>query len=228
VSFGLVTSLSGIVMTGVSAADGHPHLAYRNAVGGIAVQTLAIVAADAAYRRVNLEHAAASVPNLLFGCLLIVLLSTALLAAFTPEITVLGGHGGQDKPMWRAVNTRETRPDVPASHDRLDARSTASLWTGFLAIAPVVIMGGWAVGYAAETLIVRTGLTAGFIGAGPSRRSSAATPSTHLPRRRGCCLPIRIVVPRRGSGRVVPDRRGAHDHRAARPAAPRPVATLAF
>ncbi|MFD0206341.1 MULTISPECIES: hypothetical protein [Saccharothrix] len=48
VFFGLITSLSGIVMTGVSAASGEPELAYSNAVGGIAVQTLAIVAADAA------------------------------------------------------------------------------------------------------------------------------------------------------------------------------------
>ena len=49
VFFGLVTSLSGIVMTAATAAANLPQLAYSNAVGGIAVQTLAIVAADAAH-----------------------------------------------------------------------------------------------------------------------------------------------------------------------------------
>jgi cation:H+ antiporter len=181
VFFGLATSLSGIVMTGASAAAGQPELAYSNAVGGIAVQTLAIVAADAAYRRANLEHAATSEQNLLFGSLLIVLLATALLGSFSPAITVLGVHptsvvmvvlyaGGlrlirdQRQPMWRAVSTRESRPDRPAEHDPFGPRSNASLWTAFVGIAVVVVVGGWAVARAAESLVTATGLTAGFVG----------------------------------------------------------------
>lgn len=181
VFFGLATALSGIVMTGVSAAAGQPELAYGNAVGGIAVQTLAIVAADMAYRRVNLEHAAASEQNLLFGCLLIVLLATALLGSFSPSITVLGVHpasvvmvvlyaGGlrlirdQRQPMWRAVTTRETRPDRPTRHGPYEARSGASLWTEFAGIAAVVVLGGWAVARAAESLVTTTGLNTGLVG----------------------------------------------------------------
>ncbi|MFC4852822.1 sodium:calcium antiporter [Actinophytocola glycyrrhizae] len=181
VFFGLITSLSGIVMTGVSAASGQPDLAYSNAVGGIAVQTLAIVAADAAYRRVNLEHAAASTQNLLFGCLLIVLLSTALLASFSPDVTVLGVHpvslvmvalylGGlklireQKQPMWRAVRTGETRSDTPDDNDQFADRGNSSLWTEFIAIAALVMAGGWAVAHAAEGLVTSTGLAAGFVG----------------------------------------------------------------
>lgn len=180
--FGLATGLSGIVMTAIAAADHQPGLAYSNAVGGIAVQTLAIVVADAVYRRVNLEHAAASVGNLLFCCLLIALLSIALLATFTPAVTVLGVHpasvvlvafywGGlrlirdQEQPMWRAVHTAETRPDVPESHDRLDTRRASSLWVEFTGLAVVVIIGGWAVVHAAESLVALTGLTTGFVGA---------------------------------------------------------------
>ncbi|PRY02351.1 sodium:calcium antiporter [Allonocardiopsis opalescens] len=131
VFFGLATSLSGIVMTAVSAASDEPGLAYGNAVGGIAAQTLALAAADFFYRRANLEHAAASAANLLFGCLLIGLLALALLAAFGPDVTLLGVHpasaamvafylGGlrliRDKselPMWRAVETAETVVDTP-------------------------------------------------------------------------------------------------------------------
>ncbi|PRX47131.1 cation:H+ antiporter [Prauserella shujinwangii] len=182
VFFGVASSLSGITMTGVSAAQGQPELAYSNAVGGIAVQTLAIVAADAAHRRVNLEHAAASVRNLLFGCLLIVLLGTGLLASLSPDVTVAGVHpasfvmvalyaGGlklihdQREPMWRAVSTRETKPDEPEDHGALGRRRTRTLWGEFVLIAAVVVVGGWAIARAAESLVVQTGLAAGLVGA---------------------------------------------------------------
>ncbi|PXY29035.1 cation transporter [Prauserella coralliicola] len=182
VFFGLATSLSGIVMTGVSAAADQPELAYGNAVGGIAAQTLAIVVADAAHRRVNLEHAAASPGNLLFGCLLIVLLSTALLASFSPDVTVAGVHPasailvafyvgglalirGQPHPMWRAIATSETQPDEPDDHGRLSSRGLGALWTEFVLIAAVVVVGGWAVARAADSLVTATGLNAGVVGA---------------------------------------------------------------
>lgn len=182
VLFGLVTSLSGIVMTGASAAGGNGELAYSNAVGGIAVQTLAIVAADLSYRRVNLEHAAASSRNLLFGCLLIALLGTALLASFSPRFTVLGVHpasplmvllylGGlrliheQKTPMWRAVPTRETRQDRQENHSRFEHRGNPSLWAEFVPIALIVACGGWAVAQAAESIVAATGLSAGLVGA---------------------------------------------------------------
>lgn len=181
VFFGLITSLSGIVMTGVTASSGQPELAYSNAVGGIAMQTLAIVAADAAYRRVNLEHAAASTPNLLFGCLLIVLLSTALLASFSPPVSVFGVHpaspvmialylGGlrlireQREPMWKAVRTSDTRADQPDAGSEFAGRRTASLATEFAVVAAFVTAGGWAVAQAAEHLVTATGLAAGFVG----------------------------------------------------------------
>lgn len=181
VFFGIVTSLSGIVMTAVSAAADQPDLAYSNAVGGIAVQTLAIVAADAVYRRANLEHAAASPQNLLFGCLLIVLLSTALLASFSPSVSAWGIHpvspvmlalylGGlalirdPGQPMWRAVPTDDTHPDQPTDHGVLAHHRTGKLWTWFGLIAVLVVLGGWAVARAAETLVTATVLKAGFVG----------------------------------------------------------------
>ncbi|MDT0444321.1 sodium:calcium antiporter [Streptomyces johnsoniae] len=182
VFFGVVTSLSGIVMTAVTAAADQPELAYSNAVGGIAAQTLAVAAADATYRRVNLEHAAASLPNLLFGCLLIGLLGIALMAAFSPDVTVLGLHpasafmiafywGGirlisdRPRPMWVAVRTLETVPDVPQPGGEAQARRTGTLWAEFLGVAAVVVVGGWVIARAAETLVASTGLSAGFVGA---------------------------------------------------------------
>ena len=47
-----------------AAWKGHAGLAVSNAFGGIATQTACLAIADIVYRRANLEHAAASVDNL--------------------------------------------------------------------------------------------------------------------------------------------------------------------
>ncbi|PDP89550.1 cation transporter [Glycomyces fuscus] len=186
VFFGLATSLSGIVMTAVSAAGDQPGLAYSNAVGGIAAQTLALAVADFFYRRANLEHAAASSANLLFCCLLIGLLSVVVLSALGPDMTLLGVHpaslgmvafyaGGlwlireeNEHPMWRAVPTRETVVDVPAEEGAVatkDDTGIGVLWVRFVAVGAVVAVGGWALAQAAATIVEATGLSAGFVGA---------------------------------------------------------------
>ncbi|MEW2384819.1 cation transporter [Micromonospora sp. NPDC047707] len=183
VFFGLATSLSGIVMTAVSAVAEQPQLAYGNSVGGIAAQTTAVAVADAFHRRVNLEHAAASLSNVLFGALLIALLALALLGSFAPDVTVGGLHpasfamagaylGGLHlirrsgtNPLWEAVATTETLPDVPHDHGRLDRTSATGLWVRFAAVGLLVSVGGWAIARAAESLVMVTGLSAGFVGA---------------------------------------------------------------
>lgn len=184
VFFGMATSLSGIVMTATAAGAGQAELGYSNAVGGIAAQTVAIAIADAFYRRVNLEHAAASASNLLFGCLLTALLALALLASMAPEITVGGIHplslvmvgvylGGLhlvrsrgDRPMWEAVETSSTLPDDPDDGEDTDGRRTRTLWALFVPVALVVSLGGWAIASAAGNIVEATGLEAGFVGAG--------------------------------------------------------------
>ncbi|MEV4666120.1 cation transporter [Micromonospora echinofusca] len=183
VFFGLATSLSGIVMTAVTAATDQPQLGYSNAVGGIAAQTTAVAVADAFHRRVNLEHAAASLSNVLFGTLLIAMLALALLGTFAPDMNVAGLHpaslamigcylGGLHlirrtgaSPLWQAVATTETLPDVPHAHGKLDQRTASWLWSRFVAVGLIVAVGGWAIALAAESFVVLTGLSAGFIGA---------------------------------------------------------------
>lgn len=182
VFFGVATGLSGIVMTAVAAASHQPQLGYSNAVGGIAAQTTAVAIADAFYRRANLEHAAASLSNLLSGCLLIALLALALLGSFAPDVTVAGVHpasvaivacylGGLRlvrragaEPLWEAVTTAETRPDVRQAHGHLDGRGRGWLWSRFALVAVLVAAGGWAIALAAESLMEITGLAAGFVG----------------------------------------------------------------
>ncbi|WP_088997844.1 sodium:calcium antiporter [Micromonospora echinaurantiaca] len=183
VFFGLVTGLSGVIMTIVAAGSGEASLGYSNAVGGIAAQTTAVAVADAFHRRANLEHAAASVSNLLSGCLLIALLALALLASYVPETTIAGVDpmsavlvaayvGGLvlirragAQPMWQAIATAETRPDVPHNENPLNRRPPGWLWTRFAIVGLLVAAGGWVVALAAESIVDVTGLTAGFVGA---------------------------------------------------------------
>ena len=61
---GAITSLSGSIVSGLSAYNGFYSLAINNCLGGIAAQTTFLIIADMSYRNVNLEHAAASLPNL--------------------------------------------------------------------------------------------------------------------------------------------------------------------
>jgi cation:H+ antiporter len=182
VFFGLVTSLSGIVMTVAAAGADRPELAYSNAVGGIVAQTLAVAVADAFYRRANLEHAAASLPNVLFGCLLVFLLALALMASFMPDVDVLAVHpvsivmvagylGGlglvraqSEEPMWEAVETSETVVDTVDHASSRAPTSGRSLWTQFVLIGAVVAAGGWSIAGAAGHLVDATGLAAGFVG----------------------------------------------------------------
>lgn len=151
--FGATTSLSGIVITAVAAAVDNPTLAYSNAIGGIAAQTVAIAVADLFYRRGNLEHAAASLSNILFGCLLIALLTLVVLAAYVPPVTVAAIHpmsvvlvgmyvGGlvlirrtSDRPMWEAV-----QGIVNALPETVTA--IAAVRRGALTLAIAAILGG--------------------------------------------------------------------------------------
>ncbi|MGR6318274.1 cation transporter [Micromonospora soli] len=182
VFFGVVTGLSGIIMTIVAAASDQPELGYSNAVGGIAAQTTAVAVADAFYRRANLEHAAASLSNVLSGCLLVALLALALLASYVPETSIAGVDpmsavlvavyvGGLvlirragAQPMWQAIATAETRPDVPHNESALNQHSPVWLWSRFAVVGLLVAGGGWLVALAAESTVEVTGLTAGFVG----------------------------------------------------------------
>jgi cation:H+ antiporter len=126
---GGITSLSGLVTSVSAAAYGNGDLSVSNAVGGIAVQTVFLVVADIAYRRANLEHAAAAEANLLQGALLIVLLALPLFATVGPDFSVFAVHPvsplliaayvfglhlttqSEDQPRWRPVMTGETQEE---------------------------------------------------------------------------------------------------------------------
>jgi len=139
VLLGASTSLGGAVLSVVAAWNGNADLALGNALGGIAVQFAALAVADFAYRRANLEHAAASAENLMQSGLLIALLALILIAPNLPDVTFWGihpitpimlalyGYGlamirtAHDQPMWLPRRTHETREDTPEDLDKVPA-----------------------------------------------------------------------------------------------------------
>jgi cation:H+ antiporter len=182
VFFAGTSSVAGIVITSVTAATDNPTLAYSNAIGGIAAQTVAVAVADLFYRRGNLEHAAASLSNVLIGWLLVALLILVVLAAYLPPVTIAAIHpmtvvlvaayiGGlvlirrtSDCPMWEPVRTRATEVDQPVNADD-DPRPTRTIWIEFALVGTAVSFAGGALALAAETIVDATALTAGFVGA---------------------------------------------------------------
>lgn len=171
---GATTSLSGSVLSVAAGWAGQAELAVSNAVGGIAVQTLFLTVADMFLRRVNLEHAAASIGNLMQGALLICMLALILVGSFSPEWTLWGIHPitplmvagyayglrivneARSVPMWMPARTRETREDVP--DEAAQQRSLVSLWTSFLIMALILGVAGWLLQRSATVIAEETGL----------------------------------------------------------------------
>lgn len=177
---GGATSLGGSVLSVTAAWNGHAELATSNALGGIAVQTFFLAIADMAYRKANLEHAAASLPNMLQNGLLIALLALITLAPKLPGVTIGGVHpvtpilvalylygirlsqGARNAPMWRPSITGETRQDMPEEASAMP--SLARLWTEFALLMVVLGLAGLMLEPAATTISARTGLTQTIVG----------------------------------------------------------------
>ncbi|MCK7545672.1 sodium:calcium antiporter [Marinobacter bryozoorum] len=180
VLLGAATSLGGSVLSVSAAWNGHAELAVSNALGGIAVQTFFLAVADMVYRRANLEHAAASAPNMMQNGLLICLLSVIMLAPMLPDVTVFGIHpvtpalfgfylyglklvqGANDSPMWRPAMTMETREDQPDDTTRMP--SMGRLWSEFLGLMAILGLAGWALEPSATTIARETGLGQTVVG----------------------------------------------------------------
>ncbi|WP_404369065.1 sodium:calcium antiporter [Marinobacter sp.] len=180
VLLGASTSLSGSVLSVTAAWKGNPELAVSNALGGIAVQTLFLVVADLVYRRANLEHAAASAPNMLQNALLIALLGLIMLAPLLPDVTLWGVHpvtpillmsyvygihlvrGARSYPMWRPSRTAETREDTP--EDLSTVPALPRLCVEFVLLMLGLGMAGWLLEPAANNIAIKTGLSQTAVG----------------------------------------------------------------
>jgi cation:H+ antiporter len=180
VLLGASTSLGGSVLSVSAAYNGHAELAVGNALGGIAVQTFFLAIADMVYRRANLEHAAASVANMMQNGLLICLLSIILIAPFLPDVTIAGVHPvtpvlfgaylyglylvreSSQAPMWKPINTKETRQDKPDDTTKMPA--LFQLWTEFFILMLVLGAAGFILEPSATVIASKTSLTQTLVG----------------------------------------------------------------
>jgi cation:H+ antiporter len=180
VLLGSATSIAGITTSVTAAVNALPSLAISNAIGGIAAQTVFLAVADMAYRPANLEHAAASVENLLQGALLSTLLAIPLLGMAGPELDLLGVHPAsallvagylygihlvaeaRSTPYWMARQTDETRQDTEEVED--GATSLPRLWGEFIVLSLIVGAAGYVIAKTGGQVAVRTGLSEGLVG----------------------------------------------------------------
>lgn len=180
VLLGATTSLPGLIVTTLAASRGEADLAVSNALGGIAAQTMFLALADLAYRRANLEHAAASLSNLLQTMVLVSLVALVLLARFGPPVSVAGVHPvsvllvlvylyglhltrrSREGPMWRPHRTPETRPDVPAAEN--ESAPIGAMLLSFAGLGSVVALCGFAVAQAGLVVAARTELSGTLVG----------------------------------------------------------------
>ncbi|WP_432545270.1 sodium:calcium antiporter [Kineococcus sp. SYSU DK004] len=179
VLLGATTSLPGLVTVAVGGLSGDAEFAFANTIGGILIQTVWLSIADLVYRRVNLEHAAASSQNLMQALVLIGLLTVPVIGFATPELSWLGVHpatfaipvlyaGGLvlvrrqgEKPMWRAVKTDETVEDVPQEGSGASGRR---LGASFALLAAAMAVAGYVVGRSGLGVVEATGLSGGLVG----------------------------------------------------------------
>jgi cation:H+ antiporter len=181
---GAATSFSGTIVSVTAALDGRASLAFANAVGGIAAQTMFLAVADMFYRHVNLEHAAADLTNLFQGVVLFVLLSIPMIALHTPEVTAWAIHPASfaipviygaslfvsqrihEKPMWSPVQTADTREDAPGVETAHQlSTSTRRLFLNFLVLMLLMGAAGWVIAQTASALTDRMAISASLVGA---------------------------------------------------------------
>lgn len=178
---GFATALPGLAASVTAALEGHPALAISNAIGGIAIQTTFLAMADIAYAKANLEHAAASVENIIQTAVLILLLTLVLLGLSGPELTLGHVHvmtlvlflaaafgfwlvyRSRDRPMWKPRITPHTVADQPEEANL--AESLFKLLAGFAVTAVVVTIAGAVVAHTTGNIAARTGINETVAGA---------------------------------------------------------------
>lgn len=179
---GATTSLPGLITSVTTAAENHPELAISNAIGGITAQTAFLAIADITYPRVNLEHAAASLSNMMQTALLMILLSIPLVAMAAPPVIFFGVHPAsvilfityiwgfrliaraKREPMWTATRTPETRQDEGENANKKQSKGSSKLWITFFSFAAVVGAAGYAIAQTGIEIAARTGLSETVVG----------------------------------------------------------------
>lgn len=178
---GVSTSLPGISASVTAAAAGFASLTVSNAAGGIAAQTAFLAVADAFYPRANLEHAAASVTNMIHCCMLVILLTLLLWTMNAPADWTLGhvhiaspilvisyilglrlAFRSSERPMWRPRHTERTVEDIPTKQEGGEPLRT--LIVQFGVVAAFILTAGVVVAEAGSAIVIQTGMSESVMG----------------------------------------------------------------
>jgi len=180
VFLGFLTALPGLLASITAAAKGLPAMAISNAMGGIAVQTTALAIADIAHHRANLEHAAASVPNMMQATMLVALMVLVLCGLSGPDVALGHVHpvtillmvtaasafwlvvGTRDAPMWEPTETGETVTDE--ADERHKRQSLQTMLIGLFLAAGATGLAGVLVAEAAENIVEKTDIPETVVG----------------------------------------------------------------
>jgi len=178
---GAVTSLSGIVTSVTAAHAGNAQLSVSNAIGGILAQTAFLAIADVFYKKANLEHASASMSNMMQVVLLLIMLAVLLIIMNLPEVNILGVHPGSfllifiywigyrkiskagEHPMWTPRRTMDTVEDTP-DDDNIKNLSFKVVLLKFILLAAVVAFSGYWVAQSGMVIAEKSGISASFVG----------------------------------------------------------------
>lgn len=175
------TSLPDLTATLTAASSGYAELAIGNMMGSLALNLVFLGIGDMVYRTANLEHAAASLPNMAAAALMIALIAIALLAMLGPDIVIwdihpaslilLGAYlfglkllrSAHLTPMWTPRHTAQTVADRPDTI-KVGSASLAMLWLRFGLLTLVLTIAAWTMMSAAGVIAARTGLSQTLVG----------------------------------------------------------------
>ncbi|MEQ9661641.1 MAG: sodium:calcium antiporter [Parasphingopyxis sp.] len=213
VLLGAGTSIAGIVTSVSTASTGHPALSVSNAIGGIAAQTAFLAIADIFYRRVNLEHAAASAVNLTQATVLIGMMAVPLIAWAGPDYSLFGvhpatpilvgvyliglhnAHRQHERPMWQPLRTDQTRKDEPD-----DTSQYGSSWRvggQFAALVIAVGLCGYVVGETGIAIAGDYGISESVVG------GLLTAVATSLPELVTTIAAVRVGAPQLAFGGII-------------------------
>lgn len=179
VLLGGCTSLSGIITSVSAVVEGYPELSVSNAIGGIAAQTAFLAIADMTYKKANLEHAAASLENIMYGVVLVALLCFLLIPFYLPKILVLHIHPmsfflilayfygiklarkTSSEAMWMPQKTKETEQIVKKE---IVLESKTRILVKFFIMALIIGSAGWLMSHLGIVLSQKTGLSESAVG----------------------------------------------------------------
>ncbi len=182
VLLGGITSLPEIATSTTAALTSGPTLAVNNLIGGVSFQLAVLAVVDALVGRQAVTSRIPRADVLAYGAMNIVLMCLAAMAAATGDLELFGtgiGLGSaalvlayvgcvmvarslDQGPRWRPAGPAAERPEEDRGKDRESLGRLALL---LCAAAAAILVAGYFVTRASESLAEQTGLGAGFFGA---------------------------------------------------------------